>query len=287
MKKNLLFSFLTVVAVTFSIFPSMGQPGGLASPIITEIMYNPPESGIDSLEFIEILNPDLFVPLDLSGYYFSEGVVETFSAGTIIPPGARIVIAGDSVAFEAASGFPCFEWNSDALSNNGEDLVLRNPNGIVVDSVNYNNSGAWPSEADGDGYSLVLCDPTSDNSLAENWTLSENATGIVIATTPEPTEIYADPFTASTCMTVGITDDNVITTVVYPNPAKDVFSMQFEPTQEAGTLNIFNNLGQVVYTETLSVGTASTTIDSQLPSGLYIVSLNAGDKREQHRLIVE
>jgi hypothetical protein len=282
MKKNLLFSFITVVAVTFSIFPSMGQSSGLAFPVITEIMYNPPESGTDSLEFIEIYNPNLTTPLNVSGYYFSSGITYTFPVGSEIPADGFAVVAIDSVAFENTFGIPAFEWPLGALSNSGEGIALRNSDDFVVDTVFYDDNNDW-ADADESGYSLVLCDPSADNNLPASWTLSENAIGLTI----NNLALYADPGQAATCMTVGIADDNVITTAVYPNPAKDVFSMQFEPTQEAGTLNIFNNLGQVVYTETLSVGTASTTIDSQLPSGLYILSLNVGDKREQHRLIVE
>ena len=286
MKKNLLYSFLTVVAVTVSIVPSMCQSGGLAFPVITEIMYNPPETDMDSLEFIEIYNPDLTNPLDVSGYSFSSGIEYTFPAASEIPAGGFVVVAINSVAFENAFGIPALEWETGALSNSGEAIALRDAGGFLADTVFFDDTNAW-ADADETGYSLVLCDPTADNNLPENWTLSENATGIFIATAPDPTEIFADPFSASTCTTVGITDENVISTVVYPNPAKDVFSMKFEPTQEVGALNILNSLGQVVYTESISVGTASTTIDSQLPSGLYIVNLNVGNKREQHRLIVQ
>ncbi|HAP68982.1 MAG TPA: hypothetical protein DCR04_04540 [Flavobacteriales bacterium] len=282
MKKNLLYTFLTAVAVTISIFPSMGQSSGLAFPVITEIMYNPPEINADSLEFIEIYNPNMTDPLDVSGYYFSSGVDYTFPAGSVIPANGFAIVSVDSVAFENTFGIPAFEWPLGALSNSGEGIALRNSDDFVVDTVFYDDSNSW-ADADGTGFSLVLCDPNSDNNLPESWTLSENATGLTV----NATAIFADPGQAATCITVGIADDNVITTAVYPNPAKDVFSMKFEPTQEVGALNIFNNLGQVVYTETLSLGTTSTTIDSQLPSGLYIVSLNVGDKREQLRLIVQ
>ena len=241
MKKNLLYTFLTAVAVTISIFPSMGQSSGLAFPVITEIMYNPPEINADSLEFIEIYNPNMTDPLDVSGYYFSSGVDYTFPAGSVIPANGFAIVSVDSVAFENTFGIPAFEWPLGALSNSGEGIALRNSDDFVVDTVFYDDSNSW-ADADGTGFSLVLCDPNSDNNLPESWTLSENATGLTV----NATAIFADPGQAATCITVGIADDNVITTAVYPNPAKDVFSMKFEPTQEVGALNIFNNLGQVV-----------------------------------------
>lgn len=281
MKKNLLYSLLTVVAVTISILPSMAQ--SVAYPIISEIMYNPPEAGTDSLEFIELYNPNQTTTLDVSGYYFSSGVEYTFPVGSTIPAGGFAVVAIDSVAFENVFGIPALQWQSGALSNSGEAISLRDASGFVADTVFYDDNVSWPSEADEGGASLVLCDLTSDNNDPANWAASTNDIGF----NSNSLDTYADPYEWFTCMTVGIADNNVITTVVYPNPAQDVFSLNFEPTQEVGALNIFNNLGQVVYTETLSVGTTSTTIDSQLPSGLYILSLNVGDKREQHRLIVK
>ena len=42
--------------------------------VITEIMYNPPESSTDSLEFIEIYNNEISA-VDLTGYSLS-GVVD-------------------------------------------------------------------------------------------------------------------------------------------------------------------------------------------------------------------
>ncbi len=63
--------------------------------------------------------------------------------------------------------------------------------------------------------------------------------------------------------------------------------MRFSSIEKSGILNVYNSLGQVIYTEALTVGTTSTTVDSNLESGFYVVSLNVGDSVEQHRLIVE
>lgn len=283
MKKNLLYTFLTVIAVAASICPALAQSGGLAYPIITEIMYNPPESGADSLEYIELLNPNLANDLDVSGYYFSSGIEYTFPAGSTIPAAGFVVVAVDSVAFENAFGLEALEWHDGGLSNSGEGIALRDAGGFVADTVFYDDNTSWPSEADQGGASLVLCDPTSDNNDPANWAASTNDIGFF----SNGMDTYADPYEWFACMTVGIADDNVITTVVYPNPTADVFSVRFEAAKEAGAVNIFNSLGQVVYTESISAGTTSITIDSNLPNGFYVVSLSIGDKREQHRLIVE
>ena len=282
MKKNLLYSLLAVVTVTISTFPSLAQSGGLAFPVITEIMYNPPESGADSLEFIEIYNPNLTNPLDVSGYYFSSGVEYTFPAGSVIPADGFVVVSVDSVAFENTFSMSALEWTAGGLSNSGEGIALRTSDDFVADTVFYDDNSDW-ADADQTGYSLVLCDPTSDNNLPANWTLSENAIGLTI----NNLALYADPGAAATCTTVGIADDNVITTIVYPNPTAGVFTIRFADLKQTATIDIHNTLGQVVYSQTLSQGLNSTTINADLTAGLYILTLTVGENVKQTRLVVE
>lgn len=283
-------TLLSVFFVILSIGTIIGQPvpGGGPAPVITEIMYNPPESGNDTLEFVEILNPSLTSPISMGGYYFSAGIDFTFPTGFVLGAGEYVIVAGDSVIFETWYGLEAFEWEGAAssLSNSGEALVLRNSSAGIVDTVDYDDSVDWPQEADGGGYSLVLCDPTSDNNLPENWTASENATGIYIGTSL-PVEIFADPGAASTCTPTGISDDNVIATVIYPNPSEGEFTLKFEPFTTTGMLQIHNSLGQLVYSDAISGGTTTLTVSEALTSGYYIVSLSQGQAVERLKLTVK
>ena len=282
MKKHLLYTLLGLVAA-ISATSVFGQAAGLANPVITEIMYNPPESGNDTLEFLEIYNPNLSTPYDLGGASFTSGIEYTFPIGYSIAADSYVLISGDSVIFEEAYGLESFEWTGGtALNNDGEGVALRSSNGFLLDTVFYDDTNDW-ADADATGYSLVLCNPSADNSLPENWTLSENLLGFTV----NSLAIYADPNAASTCTVTGIADDNLITTLIYPNPTEGEFAVRFSSIEKSGILNVYNSLGQVIYTEALTVGTTSTTVDSNLESGFYVVSLNVGDSVEQHRLIVE
>lgn len=139
--------------------------------VITEIMYNPPEAGTDSLEFIEVYNNGSEVA-DLTGYFFSSGVDFTFPNFTL-DPGDFALVGINSDAMYNTFGVDAFQWTG-GLSNNGELIMLNNPSGILIDSVFYDDGASWPPEADGDGPSIILCDPNSDNSLGENWDYSQN-----------------------------------------------------------------------------------------------------------------
>lgn len=146
----------------------------LESLRITEIMYNPPEPGSDVHEYIEIYNPSA-VPVNLNGFSFSQGVNLTFG-NVIIPSMGYVVACEDSMALFTQFGASGYEWTG-ALTNGGEDIVLKDSNGQVLDSVRYSNSGSWPSEADDGGASIVLCDLSADQNDGGSWLASGSATG--------------------------------------------------------------------------------------------------------------
>lgn len=149
--------------------------------VINEIMYNPPESGNDSLEYIEIFNVGDF-EVDITGYTLSAGVEYTFP-GYMLSASDYVVIAIDSMALLNNFGVASFQWKSGALSNGGEKIRLEDGNGNVIDEVDYMTAGGWPDAADGtagEGASIELCDPFSDNNIGVNWQASSASTGIQI-----------------------------------------------------------------------------------------------------------
>lgn len=155
---------------------SVVEPIYIPQLVITEIMYNPPESGTDSLEFIELYNNDI-VAIDLEGYYFSDGVTFTFPAMTM-NPGEYLVLATNAAAFEGFFGFEPLACTG-ALSNSGELLLLRNNYNMVVDSVLYDDAAPWPTDPDGFGPSLRFCDPGLDNSIPDYWGSSIEFAGLI------------------------------------------------------------------------------------------------------------
>ena len=168
---------------TFSII----EPYIAPEIVITEIMYNPPESGNDSLEYIELYNNGA-AAVDLYGFEFTNGVVYTFPS-IILNPAEYMVVAIDSIAFENTFGLTAYEWTSGALSNSGELIELVDLSGMFVDSVRFDDSMPWDTLADGFGPSLTLCDPSLDNGLAESWAASSeflaiNTNGDTIWGTP-------------------------------------------------------------------------------------------------------
>ncbi|MGB2415284.1 MAG: T9SS type A sorting domain-containing protein, partial [Flavobacteriaceae bacterium] len=55
------------------------------------------------------------------------------------------------------------------LSNDSEDIILRDAYGNIIDEVTYKDSLPWPEDADGNGAFLKLVSLDLDNSLASSW----------------------------------------------------------------------------------------------------------------------
>ena len=171
-----------------------------AQLVITEIMYNNP--GTDLFEYIEVLNTG-GTPIELEGYAFTSGVTFTFPAMQL-GGGEFVLVAADPTAMLVNFGLDAFEFGG-ALNNGGETITLTDANGVIVDEVSYDDGTSFHPYADGFGSSLVLCDPTTDNSLAFNWQIASTPTGFTF----NGSEIYANPGAASICSPgpiVGFTD---------------------------------------------------------------------------------
>ena len=149
--------------------------------VISKIHYHPQDwwsiDG-DHLEFIEITNNG-DAEVDLTGIYFRElGLTYQFPDGTHLAGRQAVVICSDSLLFSEYYGIAPFGQYMRKLDNKSENLVLADAWGNIIDQVHYSDSEPWPTEADGNGPFLQLKDLDSDNSLAENWTISYDLTGI-------------------------------------------------------------------------------------------------------------
>ncbi len=142
------------------ILPLFGNLAGQGISI-TELMYNPLDSnGVSGsdLEFIEIKNVSEG-PIDLSLATFTDGVEFTFGPNSIIAAGEYWVLVSDFTAFPTRyPGVPIKGEYAGQLSNGGETVELRDRNGILLETVEYQDESPWPAEADGEGKSLVKRD---------------------------------------------------------------------------------------------------------------------------------
>lgn len=157
---------------------------GFTQVVISEIMYNPPESGTDSLEFVELYNAgNTSVNLNNHSFVWGGNIKRyTFTTDTFLAPGSLFVIAvsnANAVRRQYNLSFtPTIATSTSGISNTGTAIKLLGVGDVTLDSVSYLSS--WNATTNGQGASLILCDPLSDNTLAANWSASNASTGNTI-----------------------------------------------------------------------------------------------------------
>ncbi|HLU47653.1 MAG TPA: lamin tail domain-containing protein, partial [Planctomycetota bacterium] len=143
-----------------------------ADVVIHEIHYAPGDK-TRRLEFVELRNT-ASGPVDLSGWFFSDGIDYEFPNGVTIAGDGYAVVAEDpsalAQAYGAAGAYGPF---GGKLSNEGERLVLRDAQGELVDEVEYGIGFPWPTAGGDLDLSIELLDPSLDNSLGGSWRLAD------------------------------------------------------------------------------------------------------------------
>ncbi len=142
-----------------------------ADVVLNEVHYEPVD-GTSQEEFLELVNRG-DEEVDLSGWFFSNGVDYTFAPGTTLAAGGLLVVAQDPEAIRETFGVEGAHgpWGG-RLSNSGERIVLRRADGEIEDQLDYGLAFPWPIASAGDGASMELIDPSLDNDLGGSWRAS-------------------------------------------------------------------------------------------------------------------
>ncbi|MGM0589866.1 MAG: lamin tail domain-containing protein [Bacteroidota bacterium] len=171
------------------------QPADSGDVVINEFIYDPP-SGYS--EFIELRNTTE-KPVDVSRWTINDNRgfprVALASEQLVLPPDSFLVIAPNTdllasfpnANLQVQSGFP-------ALNNSGDNIVLRDPQGAILDSLTYTT--LWG----GNGVSVERKSPTVSSAQPVNWgnhpgddLASPGAVNLVATDTQPPTlqQVYA------------------------------------------------------------------------------------------------
>ena len=221
--------------------------------VINEIMYHPQNN---YPEYVELVNTGE-TPIVLDGFVFSGGIGYTFQPGSNIFPGTGLVLTNDTALFRNSYGFSAFGQFNKQLSNDAEILILKNRYNQTVDSVFYSDTIPWPLAADGDGYSLELINPLSDNSVYNNWKESDRLNGT--------------PFEPQTGQELRVT--------LYPNPFDQAVYIEIgnqELAYEPFIIEVFNLFGSKVKSLEISSYNSKIKIPAgDLSQGVYIIQIQS------------
>ena len=242
--------------------------------VINEINYNSHED-FESKDWVELYNSGA-TDVDLTGWTYSDADddhVFAFSDGTILKSGEYLVVSQEIASFSAIHpGVSNVVGDADfGLAGSGELVRIFDASGAIVDSLTYDDSAPWPEEADGNGYTLALTNPTCDNHLPECWSASEQMNGSpgapnfppvisVERETPETplrlSQNHPNPFNPQTTIDYALPQAGDVSLIVYDMLGRQV-DVLFDGPQAAGR-------------HTVRFGA------SGLPTGTYVYRLRVG-----------
>ncbi|HUS37041.1 MAG TPA: lamin tail domain-containing protein, partial [Verrucomicrobiae bacterium] len=146
-----------------------------AEVVINEVHYDP-DVKTELVEFIELHNTAA-TPVSVSNWTISDAVGFTFPVNTSIAANGYLVVCQNPAHFSAKFGKTALGPWIGSLKNEGEEIVLRDENGGVIDRVKYQLGFPWPTVGDAPGSSIELSNPAFDNDLGGNWRPSPTASG--------------------------------------------------------------------------------------------------------------
>jgi hypothetical protein len=159
--------------------------------IINEIMYHHATRD-ERYEYIELYNRGNKT-VSLAGWAFTDGIGYIFGYGTEMPPDSYLVLAKDpnfisGIYDNLVIGENLFGPYTGSLDDHSERIRLSYPYNdedpitgdvgiliITADEVTYYDGGRWPVWADGQGASLELRNPDSDNDTPDAWSASDES----------------------------------------------------------------------------------------------------------------
>ncbi len=163
---------------------TVNLPSTPANPVIflsiNEILYHPVAP---RTEFVEIHNTSAEHAFSLGGYRLDE-LDFTFPQGTLIEPGAFLLVVRDRTAFQNAFGvgWPIAGEFSGAFPQQNEGLRFLRPatdtvSELLLDQVYYLPSRPWPSAESASGGSYQRVDPAQSGDHPGNWVLATPTPG--------------------------------------------------------------------------------------------------------------
>lgn len=149
--------------------------------LVNEIQFDPIEG---DAEFVELYNTSADT-ISLSNWRLHDASVDTLSIISTnfrILPRTYVVISWDSLLF---GQFPELHGNNSVLSQKftfnlnaeGDDIVLFDPNGVVMDSLHYSPKWHSSAVASSKGRSLEKINPHLPSIQADVWTTCGDVRG--------------------------------------------------------------------------------------------------------------
>ncbi|MCW3084714.1 MAG: hypothetical protein JWP12_2080 [Bacteroidetes bacterium] len=147
--------------------------------VINEIMADPDPvvATLPDYEYVELYNKTAST-INLGGWQYTAGTTTKVLPSIVLPAHGFVTLTSTTAApLFAASANAVGIVSFPGLTNTGEALILRNPQGTVISNVSYTDSWYRDAAKKDGGYSLEQIDPANPCAGSSNWRASNNVTG--------------------------------------------------------------------------------------------------------------
>ena len=135
--------------------------------LITEFMANPAAVSDGNGEWLELFNPGN-TKININGWTLKDKGVDSHKiahTGPLYVPATGFLVLGRSTDKAQNGGAPvAYAYGAFFLSNSGDEVILENEKGLVMDSFTYTASLVIPS-----GASLSVKTPGANKDLPSSW----------------------------------------------------------------------------------------------------------------------
>lgn len=209
---------------TIAVYAFAANPGDI---IVNEIMQNPAVISDNDGEYIEIYNTTN-APIDIEGWILRDKDTDTHTIANGAPlevPAGGFLVLGRNSDTSVNGGVPVdYQYANFQLANSSDEVLLEE-NGVVIDSVGYDDGATFP---DPNGFSMELISTALDNSLGSNWAPADSSatygTGDNRGTpgSQNSTAVSCAAGTGNASITQNLFSDNTNTTLEFSFAGVDV-----------------------------------------------------------------
>ena len=228
---------------------------------------------------------------------FSTGT-QTLSSGLT----ANINIDNDTGTTTLTLAGPSNKWFGIGFGNsnmNGTDIFMTNGSSIR-DAYSTSNgqpqadsspeSGDWTlvSNTVSSGTRTIVATRANDTGNSNDYTFSASAGSLTviwaIGASSQYSSGHSNRSATALSVSLGISENNLLSFEMYPNPVSDVLNIQLPTSTEKAEVSVFDYTGRLVSSKTISSN--DTAIDVQkISKGIYMIRVAANNKIGVQRFI--
>ncbi len=178
-------------------------PGGLVlvqvgSVIVTEVQRAPGQVSDVLGEWFEVYNTTP-APIDIEGWTLADSgndshLVQNGGQGLVIPVGGTWVLGTNADPLTNGGVAVDYAYSGFDLDDAADEILLIEPNGMVVDGVAWTSGGSWPASVNG---SALALDPnafdTFANDQGSNWCAATTPQNILLTNSDRGTPGAPNP----------------------------------------------------------------------------------------------